>query len=52
MIMRNLAGLDDDNKGYAIQVYQNENLQKLFLNGSSIKITGKAFFHYNPQLCM
>jgi len=38
-------------KPYAIEILENENLQKLFEEKKNITITGKAFIHYNPQLC-
>ena len=38
-------------RGYAIEIIENENLQKLFEENKNISITGKAFIHYNPRLC-
>jgi hypothetical protein len=40
-----------EESNYTIQVLQNENLQKLFPKDRNIRINGRAFFHYNPQLC-
>lgn len=37
---------------YAIEVYDNENIQQLFPDDQEVKIEkGKLFFHFNPKLC-